>query len=93
MFLVGASGEPPNPPTVRTDFRETRGRAAACHPFHDLRHSAGSLLGAKQVPALVVQKILGHSSMSHTLQTYSHVFAEQHERAASIMEDILEGRR
>ena len=40
-----------------------------------------------------LQKILGHSSINLTLQTYSHVFAEQHDEAAAIMDDILEGRR
>lgn len=93
LVFVGPSGEPLNPRTVWSDFR--RKLAAAQLPairFHDLRHSAASLLGAKHVPARVVQKILGHSSISLTLQTYSHVFAEQHDEAAAIMDDILGGR-
>ncbi len=94
LVFVGPAGEPLNPRTVWSDFR---GKLTAAHlpaiRFHDLRHSAASLMGAKHVPARVVQKILGHSSISLTLQTYSHVFAEQHEEAAAIMDDILGGRR
>lgn len=93
LVFVGPSGEPLNPRTVWSDFR--RKLTAAQLPairFHDLRHSAASLLGARHVPARVVQKILGHSSISLTLQTYSHVFAEQHDEAAAIMDDILGAR-
>ena len=37
----------------------------------------------------MVQAILGHSSISLTLGTYSHVFAEQHEQAAVAMDGII----
>jgi integrase len=42
--------------------------------FHDLRHSAASLLGAQGVPARVVMEVLGHSRISVTMDLYSHVF-------------------
>jgi integrase len=41
--------------------------------FHDLRHSAASLLLQKRVHPKVVQDILGHSEISMTMDTYSHV--------------------
>jgi integrase len=41
--------------------------------FHDLRHSAASLMLAQGVPLRVVMEILGHSSISLTADTYSHV--------------------
>lgn len=41
--------------------------------FHDLRHSAATILLSLGVHPKVVQEILGHSEISMTLDTYSHV--------------------
>jgi integrase len=41
--------------------------------FHDLRHSAATLLLSKDVHPKVVQEILGHSEISMTMDIYSHV--------------------
>jgi integrase len=41
--------------------------------FHDLRHSAATILLMKGVHPKVVQEILGHSSISMTMDVYSHV--------------------
>jgi integrase len=41
--------------------------------LHDLRHSCASFLLAQGVPARVVMEILGHSGISVTMDTYSHV--------------------
>ena len=41
--------------------------------FHDLRHSAATLLLSMGVHPKVVQEILGHSEISMTMDTYSHV--------------------
>jgi integrase len=44
--------------------------------LHDLRHGCASLLLAQGVPARVVMEVLGHSQISMTLDTYSHVGAD-----------------
>ena len=41
--------------------------------FHSTRHSAGSLLCASGVSIFEIQKILGHSSVNLTANTYSHL--------------------
>ena len=41
--------------------------------FHDLRHTAGTLLLAAGVNVKVVSEMLGHSSVSITLSIYTHV--------------------
>ena len=41
--------------------------------FHDLRHSAASLLLAIDIHPKIVQELLGHSQIGVTLDTYSHV--------------------
>ena len=41
--------------------------------FHDLRHSAATILLSMGVHAKVVQELLGHSNISMTMDIYSHV--------------------
>ncbi|GGR78469.1 site-specific integrase [Micromonospora fulviviridis] len=50
--------------------------------LHDARHTAASLLLAQGVPARVVMELLGHSQISLTLGTYSHVAPELSRAAA-----------
>lgn len=57
--------------------------------FHDLRHTAATLLLSKGVNPKVVQEMLGHSTVTITLDTYSHVLPDMQERAVSAMEDAL----
>ena len=46
--------------------------------FHDLRHSAATLLISMGISVKVVQEILGHSEISMTLGTYGHVLPVMH---------------
>jgi integrase len=59
--------------------------------LHDARHTAATLLLAQGVPARVVMEILGHSQISLTLGTYSHVVPELAQDAADRMGDALWG--
>jgi integrase len=43
--------------------------------LHDLRHGAASLRLASGADIAVVSKLLGHSSVSITSDTYSHLLA------------------
>lgn len=57
--------------------------------FHDLRHACASLLLAQGVPARVVMETLGHSQISLTLDTYSHVIPALGREAAERMDALL----
>ncbi|MBJ7597163.1 MAG: site-specific integrase [Candidatus Nephthysia bennettiae] len=59
--------------------------------FHDLRHSAATLLLVQGVPARVVMETLGHSEVGITLNTYSHVVPILEEEAAAAMDRALGG--
>ena len=60
--------------------------------FHELRHSAASLLIAQGVPLKVVSDLLGHSSIALTANTYGHVLEASRREAAEAMDRAL-GRR
>lgn len=57
--------------------------------FHDLRHTAASLMLNNGVPILVVTKILGHSKPSTTLDIYGHLVPVMQEEAARIMDRLI----
>ena len=57
--------------------------------LHGARHTAATLLLALGVPARVVMQILGHSQISLTLGTYSHVVPELAHEAAERMAGVL----
>jgi integrase len=57
--------------------------------FHDLRHTCATLLLTKGVHPKIVQEMLGHSTISITLDTYSHVLPNMQGEAVRAMEDIF----
>ena len=57
--------------------------------FHSLRHTAATLLLAKNVNPKIVADLLGHSSIKITLDTYSHVLPDMQSTAADSMDDAL----
>ncbi len=59
--------------------------------LHDARHTAATLLLQQGVPARVAMQVLGHSQISLTLGTYSHVVPELAREAADRMGEALWG--
>lgn len=57
--------------------------------IHDLRHSCATLMLAQGVSPRVVMETLGHSQISLTLNTYSHVLPAMQREAAERMDAIL----
>ena len=57
--------------------------------IHDLRHTAATLLLTRGVHPKVVQDMLGHSTVTLTLDTYSHVTPALHKEAAHHMDALL----
>jgi integrase len=51
-------------------------------PVHDLRHTTATVLLAAGTHPKVVQDLLGHSAITLTLDTYSHLAQPLHEEAA-----------
>lgn len=57
--------------------------------FHDLRHTCATMLLEQSVPARVVMDQLGHSQISLTLNTYSHVLPAMRDDAANALDRAL----
>lgn len=59
--------------------------------FHDLRHSAASLLLARGVELVEVSKLLGHSELRVTADIYAHLQKQTAAKAATVMDAVLNG--
>lgn len=57
--------------------------------FHDLRHSAATMLLVAGVHPKVVQERMGHSSIVMTMDTYSHVLPSMQQEVADKIDDIF----
>jgi len=57
--------------------------------FHDLRHSAASLLIAAGVELVEVSKLLGHSDIRITGNLYTHLVQQTAMKAARVMDAVL----
>ena len=60
--------------------------------FHDLRHTAATLMLKAGVHPKVVSERLGHATIAITLDTYSHVLPDIQRDAAEAMDRLLTGR-
>jgi integrase len=71
------TGAPLDPSTLRKAFKRLL-VAAELPPvrFHDLRHSAASLLLAQGVPMRSIMETLGHSQIGITMNLYAHLAPE-----------------
>jgi integrase len=57
--------------------------------FHDLRHSAATILLIMGVHSKVVQELLGHSTITMTIDTYSHLLPSLQQEAVEKMNDVF----
>ena len=58
--------------------------------FHDLRHSAATIMLSMGVHPKVVQELLGHSSISMTLDTYSHMLPSMQQEAMDKLNGLFD---
>jgi integrase len=87
-----ASGQTPvDPRNATREFHAMRREAGLdTTRFHDLRHTAATLLLAMGVDPRTIMATLGHSQISLTMNTYTHVLPALQADAAAKMNAILE---
>jgi integrase len=83
-------GTPMHPTSMTKDFNLVLAKAGLPNlRFHDLRHTAATLMLQQGIHPKIVQERLGHADISLTLNTYSHVMHGMQEEAASKLDELL----
>jgi integrase len=92
LVFPNECGSPFNPSNLRNrSLKRIKARSGVREDlrFHDLRHTCATLLLREGVNAKVVSEMLGHASITITLNTYSHVLPDMQDSAADAMEAAL----
>jgi integrase len=90
LIFPNKVGNPMDPSNLRINFNRIIAETGLPKiRFHDLRHTAASLMLNHGVPPIVVSRILGHSKPSTTLDIYGHLYHEMLGEAAKIMDDLV----
>ncbi|NJM05579.1 site-specific integrase [Candidatus Gracilibacteria bacterium] len=90
LVFTTETGGPMHISCLREHFRGVLAQAelpAVC--FHDLRHTAASLMLANGVLLVTVSKILGHSSPAITATIYAHALDESKSTAIAALSEQL----
>ena len=76
----------------RASFLPARARAGLSGRFriHDLRHTAASLMIQAGYPPKMLQEIMGHASITTTLDLYGHLYPGDMDRYADRLGDAAE---
>jgi integrase len=91
FVFTSSIARPVDPRNVLRMFRRVLRKAGLPKMrFHDLRHSCASLLLAEGVSPRVVMETLGHSRISVTMDTYTHVMPAPMREAAQAIDPSLD---
>jgi integrase len=92
LIFPSSIGTPMGPRNLLRHFKITLEKAGLpMIRFHDLRHTSASLMLMQGTHPKVVQERLGHSQISVTLDTYSHVLPSLQAEAAEKIDELIEG--
>jgi integrase len=90
LVFERADGTIPSPDSVTHAFAKFARRVGVLGVrFHDLRHTHASLMLKSGVHPKIVSERLGHSSVSITLDVYSHVVPGHQQAAAKTFDETL----
>lgn len=92
LVFASTVGTPLDASNVRVLYRATLRRAGLpVIRFHDLRHSAATLLLEAGVHPRSVADRLGHATPSLVMNTYGHVTERMQREATAAMDNVLSG--
>lgn len=90
LIFTSSIGTPLDLRNLLRDFKEVLANAGLPPiRFHDLRHTAASIMLNRNIPVLTVSRILGHSKPSITLDVYGHLISGAQLEAARIMDEAF----
>ncbi|HEU5376966.1 MAG TPA: tyrosine-type recombinase/integrase [Ktedonobacteraceae bacterium] len=91
LVFTNATGDFYSPSTLVKAFRRFLMKVGLPHMrFHDLRHSAATILLTMKVHPKVVQEILGHSQIATTMDIYSHAMPSMQSEATEQWDTTFE---
>ena len=89
LIFPSSIGTPLSQSNLNRDYKQLLSEANLPDiRFHDLRHTAASLMLKQGISVKVVQERLGHSDAAMTLNVYSHVIPGMQREAAEKMDEI-----
>lgn len=92
LVFSDVSGEPLHPGAFVRRFRQlVKGSGLPIIRFHDLRHTHATLALQAGIHPKVVSERLGHSTVSMTLDVYSHAVPAMEEQAAARVAAVVFG--
>ena len=91
LIFTSTNGGPLEPKVLMRDYKALLKKAGlpSTLRFHDLRHSAATLLLAQGVHPRAIMELLGRSSITVTMNTYGHILPAIMRDAADKMYAIL----
>jgi integrase len=90
LVFASLTGQPLDDSNVRRSFARIVADAGLPRlRFHDLRHTAATLMLRAGVHPKVVSERLGHATVGLTLDIYSHVLPDLQRDAAQLMDGLL----
>lgn len=89
LVFANADGGPIDPSVLSHNYGRIAKKAGLGVRFHDLRHSYATLMLAAGVHPKIVSEALGHSTVSITLDLYSHVLPGLQEAAVRQLDAVL----
>ncbi|MDH3943245.1 MAG: site-specific integrase, partial [Anaerolineae bacterium] len=90
--FVSSIGSPIDPTNLLRTFRQLLKEAGLPKMrFHDLRHTAASIMLNNGIDVLVASQRLGHARPSITLDVYGHLMPAIQNEAAEVLDSILAG--
>ena len=90
MIFSTRIGTPIHPRNLVREFKKLLSDAGLPPiRFHDLRHTAASLMLNNNIPLIVVSRHLGHSRPSITLDKYGHLIPTMHVDAIEKLDELI----
>jgi integrase len=90
LVFANIEGKPLNPSVLSHTFHRIAVQAGLKDVrFHDLRHTFASLMLLRGAKPKVISEALGHSSVSFTMDTYSHIIEGMQEDAMALLDKVL----
>jgi integrase len=90
LVFAHQDGMPLDPSVLSHEFNKMAKRAGLKDVrFHDLRHTFASLMLLRGAKPKVISEALGHSSVSFTMDVYSHIIERMQEDAMSLLDEVI----